>query len=91
MLLEFCVEDVSECSTDDFNTEFAKSVHFISLPYKPDDVLEVDKTLTQELSLRQSAVDNNEEVVVDAIHEAAITALAKLTAHSIQVENGTLL
>lgn len=83
-LLEFCVEDVSECSTEDFAHEIAKSVHFISLPYKPDSVLEMNKTLTQELSLRQAAVDADEEIVVDAIHEAAITALAKLTAHSIQ-------
>lgn len=44
----------------------------------------MNKTLTQELSLRQAAVDADEEIVVDAIHEAAITALAKLTAHSIQ-------
>ncbi|KAI1723686.1 protein FAM [Ditylenchus destructor] len=83
-LLEFCVEDVSECSTEDFAHEIEKSVHFISLPYKPDSVLEMNKTLTQELSLRQAAVDADEEIVVDAIHEAAITALAKLTAHSIQ-------
>lgn len=84
-LLEFCVEDVIECTTEDFNNEFAKSVHFISLSFKTDDVLETNKSLTQELSLRQAAVDANEEITVDAIHEAAITALAKLTAHSISV------
>uniref|UniRef100_A0A915E2R0 Uncharacterized protein n=1 Tax=Ditylenchus dipsaci TaxID=166011 RepID=A0A915E2R0_9BILA len=83
-LLEFCVEDVSECSTEDFEFEINKSIHCLSLPYKPDSVLEMNETLTQELSLRQAAVDNDEEIVVDAIHEAAITSLAKLTAHSIQ-------
>lgn len=84
-MLEFCVEDVSECTTEDFENEFSKSVHFISLPFKPDDVLKTNKNLTQELALRQSAIDANEEIIVDAIHEAAITALAKLTAHSISV------
>lgn len=84
-LLEFCVEDVSECSTEDFEHELTKYVHFKSLPFKLDNVLEMNASLTQELTLRQAAVDADEEIVVDAVYEAAITALAKLTAHSIQV------
>lgn len=50
-----------------------------------DIVLETNTNLTQELTLRQAAVDADEEIVVDGVYEAALTALAKLTAHSIQV------
>lgn len=79
------MEDVSECSTEDFDHELKKYVHFKILLFKLDNVLEMNANLTQELILRQAAVDADEEIVVDAIYEAAITALAKLTAHSVQV------
>ncbi len=47
MLSEFSVEDVSECSTEDFSYEIKKSIQSIGLPYKPDGVLETNRTLTQ--------------------------------------------
>jgi hypothetical protein len=83
-MLEFCVEDVSECSTEDFHVEIKKSIKYLGLPYKADSVFQVDKDLADELSRRQQAVDSGEEIVVEPIHEAAISALAKLTAHSLQ-------
>uniref|UniRef100_A0A914DCT8 Protein FAM114A2 n=2 Tax=Acrobeloides nanus TaxID=290746 RepID=A0A914DCT8_9BILA len=84
LLSNFCLEDVSECSSEDFEIEFRKSIRGIGLPYKAENVISVNQDLTQELLSRQATVDAGEEIVVDAIHEAAICALAKLTAHAIQ-------
>lgn len=75
----------SECSSEDFEVEFRKSIKGIGLPFKADNVISVNQDLTQELLSRQATVDAGEEIVVEAIHEAAICALAKLTAHAIQV------
>lgn len=67
--------------------EFRKSIKGIGLPFKADNVISTNQDLTQELLSRQATVDAGEEIVVEAIHEAAIASLAKLTAHAIQVSN----
>ncbi|KAI6211327.1 85/88 kDa calcium-independent phospholipase A2 [Aphelenchoides besseyi] len=83
-LAEFCVEDVSECTTEDFVYELKKCINGVGLPYKADNVLKMDFELCNQLKHKQQQVDNGKEIVVEEMHEAAIVALAQLTAHSIQ-------
>ncbi|KAI6206336.1 85/88 kDa calcium-independent phospholipase A2 [Aphelenchoides besseyi] len=83
-LAEFCVEDVSECTTEDFVYELKKCINGVGLPYKADNVLKMDAELCSQLEHKQQQVDNGKEIVVEEMHEAAIVALAQLTAHSIQ-------
>lgn len=82
----FCVEDVSECSTEDFVYEIRKCILGIGLPYKADNVLHMDEELRQLLAKKQEYVDAGNDIIVDEMHEAAILSFAKLTAHSIQVK-----
>jgi hypothetical protein len=84
-IANFCVEDVSECSTEDFVYEIKKCVLGIGLPYKAGNVLKMDEELRQLLTQKQEYVDAGNEIVVEDMHEAAILSFAKLTAHSIQV------
>jgi hypothetical protein len=78
------VEDVSECSSEDFVYELKKCILGIGLPYKADNVLRMDEELRQMLADKQAFVDAGNEIVVEEMHEAAIVSFAKLTAHSIQ-------
>ncbi|KAI6239013.1 85/88 kDa calcium-independent phospholipase A2 [Aphelenchoides fujianensis] len=83
-LAEFCVEDVSECPTEDFVYELKKCINGVGLPYKADNILQMDAELCAQLERKQQQVDEGKEIVVDEMHEAAIVALSRLTAHSIQ-------
>lgn len=57
----------------------------IGLPYKAENIITVNNELTRELTSRQEETDSGQEIDADVLHEASISALAKLTAQAIQV------
>ncbi|KAI6221862.1 85/88 kDa calcium-independent phospholipase A2 [Aphelenchoides fujianensis] len=52
-LAEFCVEDVSECPTEDFVYELKKCINGVGLPYKADNILQMDAELCAQLERKQ--------------------------------------
>lgn len=83
-IAEFVVEDVSECTTDDFIYEIKKCLQNINLPYKADNVLKADDELRKVLLKTQEELDAGIDFSTEKMHENAIQSLSKLTAHSIQ-------
>lgn len=59
------MEDVSECSTEDFVYEIKKCILGIGLPYKADNVLKMDEELRQLLIDKQELVDAGNEIIVE--------------------------
>ena len=78
------MENVSECTNEDFRYELRRCAHSIGLPYKADQLLQLDVDLNKQLQQQQANVDAGAEIVAEQLHEAAIATLAKFTAHSIQ-------
>ncbi|KAE9553318.1 hypothetical protein FO519_003484 [Halicephalobus sp. NKZ332] len=82
-LAGFCLEDVSECSTDEFSKGIKKQMTNFN-GYKPNPMTDANTDLTDTLTHLQSKVDRGETISVDEFHRLAIVALAKLTAKAIE-------
>jgi hypothetical protein len=84
-IANFCLEDVSECLTEEFLKEIKKQSNKFNIGYKPTPLINANAELTDELSQRQQAVDKGGEINVEEFHRFAIIALAKLTSKAIEV------
>lgn len=84
-LATFCLEDVSECLTEEFLKEIKKQSNKFNIGYKPTPLINANEELTEELTKRQQSVDKGSEINVEEFHRYAIVALAKLTSKAIEV------
>lgn len=83
-LSAFCLEDVSECSTDEFSKGIKKQTANFIPGFKPTPITDTNDELTKILTDLQDKVDIGEEITVDEFHKYAIVALAKLTSKAIE-------
>uniref|UniRef100_A0AC35EZZ9 Uncharacterized protein n=1 Tax=Panagrolaimus sp. PS1159 TaxID=55785 RepID=A0AC35EZZ9_9BILA len=83
-LATFCLEDVSECLTEEFLKEIKKQSNKFNIGYKPIPLINANEELTEELTKRQQSVDKGSEINVEEFHRYAIVALAKLTSKAIE-------
>uniref|UniRef100_A0A7E4VED0 PH domain-containing protein n=1 Tax=Panagrellus redivivus TaxID=6233 RepID=A0A7E4VED0_PANRE len=83
-LANFCLEDVSECDTDEFLKGIKRSVTKFNLAYQPTPFLNCNTELTEELERFKHDVDTDLNITVEEFHKTAVVALAKLTSKTIE-------